>query len=209
MAIPGHSPMNQKNYSRISTLWPRYWQRSDGAATVEFALVAGVLIFMVLGIFELGLIMLISSGLEGSAHKAARYGMTGQGSSVSSEEREGQILEVATNSLPGFLDPEKLDVNIVSYKEFQHIGKAEPYEDRNGNGKYDPGDTYGDSFTDLNGNGKWDKDSGLPGAGSAGSVTVYELHYPWSVMTPLFNNFVTDGVLDLSTRIVVKNEQYD
>lgn len=205
MAIPGHSEMSPKNSSGISALLRRYCLQNEGAATVEFALVAGLLIFMILGIFELGLIMLISSSLEGSAHSAARYGMTGQGSSTSSEARESQILEAATKTLPDFLDTDKLNVSIISYREFQHIGKAEPFDDRNGNGKYDPGDT----FTDLNGNGQWDEDSGLEGAGDSGSVTVYELHYPWSVMTPLFHNFVTDGVLDLSTRIVVKNESYE
>ncbi len=205
MAIPGHSKMSLTNHHRIHVLWHRYWQRNEGAAAVEFALVAGLLVFMVLAILELGLIMLISSGLEGSAHQAARYGMTGQGSAISSEERENGILEAAAKSLPDFVDPDKLAVDIISYNEFREIGKAEPYEDRNGSGEYDPGDTY----TDLNGNGQWDEESGLAGAGDPGSITVYELHYPWSVMTPLFHNFFTDGVLDLSARIVVKNEQYD
>ncbi|WP_035723262.1 TadE/TadG family type IV pilus assembly protein [Fodinicurvata fenggangensis] len=189
----------------LLSIWRRYARRKEGAVTVEFALIAGALVLLIVGILELGIIMLINSSLEGSARYAARYGITGQASTISVEERESRIRETAARMLPNFLDTDQLDLHMLNYREFDHIGEAEPFEDANGNGSYDSGET----FTDLNGNGTWDKDAGLEGAGESGSIVVYELRYPWSVVTPLFGQFFSDGKLDLSARIVVKNEPYD
>lgn len=56
--------------------------------------------------------------------------------------------------------------------------------------------------------------AGIGGAGAAGygtaqQIVVYTVSYPWTLFTPMMGNLVgTNGVITLTSRIVVRNEPY-
>jgi Flp pilus assembly protein TadG len=50
---------------------------------------------------------------------------------------------------------------------------------------------------------------GTAGLGGAQQIVVYTMSYPWQLMTPMIGNLIgTNGVITLTSRIVVRNEPY-
>lgn len=182
----------------------RFARGQRGVTTVEFAFIALALFGFVCGVIELALIMFAQSSLENAARVASRYGITGQ--TGSSGTREDAILAEARSQFPPILDPAKLQMKMLVYKDFSSIGKPEPFTDTpppspKNNGKYD----LGESFTDVNGNGKWDSDQGVASGGGTRAIVLYNLIYPWDPQFGLTRLFHLTPVT-LSSRIVVKNE---
>lgn len=170
---------------------------------VEFAFVLPPLLLLTCGILEFGVVFMASNVLENAVNNASRIGKTGFSSSGIS--REQMILNAVGDRIDNFLDPALLTLTTRVYRSFDQIGQAEPYTDSNHNGTYDLGETY----TDSNSNGQWDQDMGAEGVGNANEVVVYDISYPWKMMTPLLKNVLADdGNITLSTRMVVKNEPF-
>ena len=166
---------------------------------------APILILSVLGIIELGMILFVTSLLEGSVRSAARFGITGYSpTGISREERVLQILEENT---AGLVDMDTVVFTQTVYPSFDSIGSPEPYvDDSPANGAYDAGE----EFQDINGNGQWDSDMGVDGVGGPGDVVVYTVRVDWQLLTPMLAPFIGDGgVLPLSASIVVRNEPFE
>lgn len=50
---------------------------------------------------------------------------------------------------------------------------------------------------------------GTSGLGTAKQIVVYTITYPWKIFTPMIGDLMgTDGIINLTTRIVVQNEPY-
>jgi Flp pilus assembly protein TadG len=181
----------------------RFLRCESGVTALEFAFVSPVLLLFIVGILEFAMIFLASNVMENAVNNASRTGKTGYVESGIS--REQTLLNAISERIGGFLDPSKITIAATTYESFDDIGQGEPYTDSDGSGAYEAGET----FTDTNGNGQWDSDMGSSGYGNSGEVVVYRISYPWNLMTPLLGNIIgTDGVLTLSTRIVVRNEPY-
>ena len=59
------------------------------------------------------------------------------------------------------------------------------------------------NFSSINGGG------GTNGMGNAQQIVVYTISYPWKLFTPLISSLMgTNGVLTLTSRMVVRNEPY-
>jgi Flp pilus assembly pilin Flp len=56
----------------------RLWQDRSGAAILEFAMVLPPLCLILLGMFEVAMLMFCQASMEGALREAARYGVTGQ-----------------------------------------------------------------------------------------------------------------------------------
>lgn len=174
-----------------------------GITALETAFVLPVLLLFIFGILEYGMVFMAENVLENATNNGSRTGKTGYADKNIS--REQTILNSIYARTAGFLDPHKIKMTTKVYKAFGDIGEPEPYIDRNNNHQYDKGE----SFTDINGNGKWDSDMGGTGLGNAGEVVVYEVTYPWQVMTPFMSMILSDdGIVTLSSHIVVRNEPY-
>lgn len=186
------------------SLFRRVGTNDKGAAALEFAFVAPVLIFVVLGIMELGMILFVTSLLEGSVRMAARFGITGY--APASVSREQQIRDILQENTAGLIDMSKVTFTQYVYENFSDIGKPEPFvDDSPANGSYDPGESY----QDVNGNGQWDSDMGVAGVGGPGAVVVYRVTYDWPLLTPYLADVLgTDGKIPLSASIVVRNEPF-
>ena len=183
--------------------WRELWRRREGAAILEFALAAPLLIVAVGGIIELGMIMFVDSLLEGGVRQASRLGLTGY--TPTGTNRIDYITQAIVQTSAGLIKPADITIATEVYSSFASIGQPEPFVDANGNGKYDAGE----SFTDVNGNGKWDTDMGKAGLGGPGDIVVYTATVNWHLMTNLLNSVIgQNGVIVLSASTTVRNEPW-
>lgn len=184
----------------------RLLHNKEGATLVEFALIAPVFLLMIFGAMEFSIIMFTKSAMEGATNITSRLGKTGY--TEEGTTREEMLVALLVERSRGVLDPEKVEVETLVYESFDQINEPEPLSaDLNGNGSYDPGDT----FQDINGNGQWDDDLGSAGLGGPGDIVVYTINYPWHLKTPVMSHLIgnDEGNFPISTSVVVRNEPYD
>jgi Flp pilus assembly pilin Flp len=193
---------------RIRSALRRFSSAETGAAAIEFALALPPLIMLIIGMFEVAVVMFMSTSVENGLREASRYGITGD--EPTGMTREEQILKIIEDNSFGMLDPATTHITFMTYDSFQDVGQPEPFTDTPApspkhNGKYDPGE----GFEDLNGNGKWDEDRGIVGVGNSGEVVRYKVTYEWHLMTPLLSDMLgKNGVFHMSASVVVRNEPY-
>ncbi len=182
----------------------RLRDREDGSPTAEFAFVAPIMILLVVGVVEFGMIMFVTVLMESGLRDAARYGITGN--EFGRMTRMERIVEIINDRTMGLVDISQADIQILVYPGFDQIGQGEDFVDGNGNGTYDAGET----FSDGNGNGVWDSDIGQSGAGAAGQVVLYRIDYGWDLLTPLAAPLIGEnGKFTLSASIAVRNEPWN
>lgn len=181
----------------------RFHRDASGVTIVEFAIIAPVLMLMIVGIAEIGLMMTGQAILDNAAFAASRTGKTGY---VATAKNQAQTVTAAIQKAASdYLDPAKITVTSQAYADYANIGQPEPFTDVNKNGKRDSGEAY----TDVNGNGAYDTDQGKTGYGASAQIVVYTATYSWTLITPFVKRFVgTNGVVPLKALIVVKNEPY-
>ncbi len=182
----------------------RLCDRDDGSPATEFAFVAPIMVLMVIGTIELGLIMFVTILMESGLRDAARYGITGN--EFGGLNRMERIVKIIADRTMGLVDISQADLQVLIYPAFDQIGNGEVFVDGNGNGTYDAGET----FTEANGNGLWDADIGQAGAGASGQVVLYRIDYDWSLMTPFAGQFIgNNGKFTLGASIAVRNEPWN
>jgi Flp pilus assembly protein TadG len=182
----------------------RLLRAREGIAAVEFAFALPVVLAAIMGVIEISMMLFVSSLLEGGLRDAARFGITGN--SVGPAAREQTIINMINDRAIGLVHVSAADVTMRVYKCLSNVGKPEPLtHDVNGNGKWDPGDTY----TDINSNGHWDADMAASGAGGSGDVVVYNVKVNWHLLTPFLAPFFHGGVIPLAASIAVRNEPWD
>ena len=194
--------MNAERPNRRSVL-ALLRREEKGSSLVEFAAAAPVLILMMVGIIEFGMIMFVSTLVESGLRDAARFGITG--AEPAGETRLERILAIIEDRTIGLVDMADAKIEVKIYPTFGDVGRGEEFVDGNDNGQYDAGETY----TDENGNGAYDSDVGEDGPGEAGSIVAYRLEYGWPLRTPIAGHvFGTDGKFTLKSSIAVRNEPY-
>lgn len=154
----------------------------EGATAIEFALVAPLLFLLIFGTIEYGIIMFVSSVVEGGTANAARMAKTGVGRSTDSnpEARAAQDRERIENLIlergGNLLDRDNLEVIM----------------------------TPASVETGAN-------PDGLNTVGGAGEMVTYTSTYTWNVLTPIMRQFLGDdeGQIRLRAVTVVYNEPYD
>ena len=171
---------------------------------IEFAFAFPLVLLGVVGLMGLAMILFVNSLMEGGLRDASRFSITGE--IPAGMTREQAIVNIVNDRTLGLLNLTPADVSLRVYKTFDQIGQPEPLtNDVNGNGSYDPGDSY----TDVNGNGHWDADMAAGGAGASGEVVVYDITVDWPLLTPFMVPLIGhDGVIPLSASIAVRNEPW-
>lgn len=177
----------------------------EGAAALEFALVLPPLSLILVGMFEVAMLMFTQASMEGAVREAGRFGMTG--SVEDPADRQEQILALVEKNTFRMIDMEDVTVSFEIYDSFSNVDQGEPLTvDANGNGAWDPGDEY----DDVNSNGQWDADLGEAGVGGAEQIVQYTLRYDWHTMTPFMAQFIGDnGTVPLKASVVIRNEPWD
>jgi Flp pilus assembly protein TadG len=166
-------------------------RRQDGAAAVEFALVAAPFLALIFAILETALVFFASQTLEAAASDSARQIMTGQvqAAGYNQDDFKRQVVCSFLQSGVSLFDCEHgVTVDVKSYASFAAINTAPPVV----NGKLDTANlTY------------------TPGA--AGDIVVVRLYYQWPIYVSLLGNDLANlngGNRLLVATAVFRNEPF-
>ncbi|MEM7688087.1 MAG: TadE family protein [Pseudomonadota bacterium] len=179
---------------------------NKGVTIIEFAFVAPVMILFITGLLEFGYLLFARSTLESAVLEAARGTRVANCPNENAKEIEKLIQDRMERVVSG--DKQKAKIVVQSYgTEFGDVGNPEPYDDEDGNGKRDDGE----SFTDINGNGEWDEDMGAEGDyGSFGEVVRLRATYNVTSLVPFIANEFNNGkdFYSIEAVTVVRNEPF-
>ena len=183
----------------------------QGAAAVEFGILAPLFIALMLGVMEFGSLMYAQAAVEAGARMSSRFGITGKQDESDPDAWVGrEVSEIRDRVLDfGFglaFDEDRLKITPRVYPTYDAI--PEPFTDLNGNGVWDAGEP----FSDLNGDGVWNGGVGVPGVGGSDEIVLYEIQYEWRPLTPLTSWMMTgeaSGSVFINAYSVVRNEPWD
>ncbi len=171
----------------------------SGATLVEFGLVAGPFILMLLGIMDLGYRGYVDTVSKSVLHQVARDASTGE---MTVAEIEQQVNDGLDDLV---LDDAVITVTTQSYFDFTNIGKPEKLTtDNNGNGEVDPGDC----FIDNNGNDVFDTDYGIEGTGGPDDIVSYNIEIKSPRLFPLASMMGLDEEMTISNSTAVRNQPF-
>lgn len=168
-----------------------------GATILEFALVTPVFLTLILGIFDLGQMVYAQALLNGAVQQAARSSTLETANTAAADQL---VEDLVGPVVPGATFTSKR----VSYYDFVDIGRAEKWNDTDGNGDCDNNENY----TDENGNGQWDEDVGESGNGSANDTVVYTVTVQFEPMIPIPFMPKKWGETTLTSTAVKKNQPF-
>ena len=204
MRAPCWAPPTARAVPLDRNVLRRFLSEERGAAMVEFAFAAPILLTTLIGIIEVAMVIFINIMVESGVREAARFGLTGN--EVTGYTREEYIVEIVNNRTMGLLDITTDNITTKVYDNFEDIAEDEPYTDVNTNGEYDEGEPYVDS----NGNGNYDSDPGVPGAGDSGDIVLYKVTADWTIFTGFMASLLGDnGLFTVSASVVVRNEPWE
>lgn len=168
-----------------------------GVTAVEFALIAPVLLLAVFGILDIGHQTYATAIIQGAVQDVAR--------DTSIENSQGGALNNAMKSaVHDILPGSTVRMGRKSYTNFTDIGRPEEYDDVNGNGTCDAGE----SFEDANGNGTWDQDRGTGGIGNARDAVLYTVTVDYERFFPLAGFMGISDKNRIVARTVVRNQPF-
>jgi Flp pilus assembly protein TadG len=133
-----------------------------GVTIVEFAIAAPVFLLLLIGMLDMGQMIYGKALLSGAVEAAARSSSLETGDT---EAADAIVQARVQQVLPGVT----VASTRTSYYDFADIGRAEQWNDADGDGTCNDGEAY----TDENANGDWDRDIGVSGNGGANDVVIY------------------------------------
>ncbi len=190
----------------------RFFNRSEGATALEYAIVLPVLLWLVMGILEYSMVMYASAVLEGATNFAARLGKTGYTNTTGGDGSDATaasglcpipatqdaqtqsqfILCVLRSRVAGLLNPNLIQVNTKTFGAYDAISGMPTFSPCTS----DPSDTTDPQCSSML-------------LGSAEQIVIYTVEYPWPVFTPFLKNVLgTNGIATLSSSALVKNEPF-
>jgi len=160
----------------------RAFRRDEsGAAAIEFAIIAPVLFFSLLSLVELGVLGMITSGLDNAVVEVSRRIRTGSDDAASSASSlEDQICERMGGAVSACRD--RLTVSVQRYSAFSSAGAAAAAAPA----------------------GQFDK-------GGANDIIIVKADYKWPLMTPFVATaYNRDGPMEvtIASRAAFKNEPF-
>lgn len=178
----------------------RIVRHTDGAAAVEFALIAPMLVTVIMGLFDVGFSLYANVTLQGAVQQAARKStvQTGQSNwSLMDNAVRKQVRSVVPNATVSFTRK--------SYANFSKVGLPEDFTDVNRNGQCDAGEP----FEDANGSGFWDQDRGANGMGGARDAVLYTVTITYKRPFPMATLVGLPANITQVGKTVLRNQPYD
>jgi Flp pilus assembly protein TadG len=166
----------------------RFVRQQDGAAAVEFALVAVPFLALTFAILETALVFFAGQTLEAAVSNAGRLIMTGQAQSAGFSQNEFK------NRVCGFLSGGLFDcangiyVNVKTYADFSAVNTTPPVN----NGQFD---TTKMNYT----------------PGGPGCIVAVQLYYQWPIYVSMLGNNLSNlngGNRLLVATSVFRNEPF-
>lgn len=178
----------------------RLRQRNEGAAAVEFALIAPMLIMVIMGMFDVGYTLYANVTLQGAVQQAARK------ATVESGQSTWSLMDNAVRRQVGLVVPNaNVTFNRKAYSNFSNVGMPEDFTDVNGNGQCNAGEP----FEDANGNGIWDQDRGANGLGGARDAVLYTVTVTYRRPFPMATLIGLPRDVTSVAKTVLRNQPYD
>lgn len=169
----------------------RFVRRQDGAAAVEFALVALPFLALTFAILETALVFFAGQALEAAAADSARLIMTGQAQTGGFDK--DAFKEAVCDRVYGLFDCESdLYVNVQTYSTFSSGAAA--------------------INTSPIADGNFDTSKMVYNPGGAGDIVVVTLYYQWPINVTLLGNSLDNlngGNRLLVATSVFRNEPYE
>jgi Flp pilus assembly protein TadG len=166
----------------------RFVRQQDGAAAVEFALVAAPFLALTFAILETAFVFFAGQTLEAAASDSARLIMTGQAQSAGYTAAD--FKQQVCARIYGLFDCSNgITVNVQTYTSFASVNTASPITNgqfNTANMGYNPGNNPGD-------------------------ITVVQLYYQWPIYVSMFSNKLANlngGNRLLSATAVFRVEPY-
>lgn len=170
----------------------------DGAAIVEFALIAPVMLLTLVGLFDMGHGIYTKTMLLGAIEKVARD------SSIESAAT-GTLDAKVTNVVKAMQPGATLTFSRKYYTNFTNVKQPEDFTDTNTNGVCDAGEP----FEDANGNSVWDADRGGSGTGGARDAVLYRVTVTYARLFPV-HKFIPSqsGNISIQAISILRNQPY-
>lgn len=168
-----------------------------GAAMMEFAIVAPVLLLMIIGGLGAGHTLYVKSVLDGEMQKAARdTGLEDAGS----EARQSAIQAVVRDQVRRVITGAKIDFAMKSFHDYRNAkNRAEEYVDSN----HDGACNNGESYVDANNSGTWDVEGGTDGIGGSKDVVLLTAVVTYPSFLPFGQN---KGLMKLTSSTLLRNQ---
>jgi Flp pilus assembly protein TadG len=164
----------------------RFVRQQDGAAAVEFGLVAAPFLALMFAIIETALVFFAGQALETAAADSARLIMTGQAQNAGYDQTK--FKEAVCGKIYGLFNCNGgLFVDVKNYPTFASIPAGKPITD-----------------------GVMDTTTGYS-PGNPGDIVVVKLMYQWPVFVPLLGLNLSDmsnGKRLLMSTVAFRNEPY-
>jgi Flp pilus assembly pilin Flp len=170
-----------------------------GVTAVEFALIAPALLMVLLGLFDNGYNLYISSVLHGAAQKAARDS-TIEGAETKGLAIDDSVRSAVHNVVPGA----QVTFDRRAYRDYSDINRPEDFTDVDHDGACD----NNEPFEDLNGNGIWDSDPGTDTMGGARDAVLYTVTVTYPRAFPLMHLIGVPNTVTAQTKTVLRNQPY-
>jgi Flp pilus assembly protein TadG len=163
--------------------------RRDGAAAVEFALVAIPLFWMIFGMLEFGAMSLVQTNLDNALAETGRTIRTGaaQSGGLTKADLEEEICD-NLNQIMSLTCNGHLYLDVDRYDSFAAVGNGSP----------------------LN-NGAMDQTQLGYTPGGADEVILVRAYYQWEILTPLFGAIfanMQDGQRLVVSSMLFRNEPF-
>ncbi len=168
--------------------WLRPLHDCRGSTAVEFAMIAGPLIFLIFACFELAFVVLISVTLDNATDLAARQirtGITTQGNSTAATFKQ-QVC----NNMGWMVDTCKtsLLIDVQTYNSFAQV-----------------------PTTDLIKDGKFDSANFAYVIGGGSKIQMVRAYFEWPLFTPLLSaglSTLSNKDVVISSKVVFRNEPF-
>lgn len=185
--------------ARLARFVTRLRDHARGATLLEFGLVAGPLILIIMAIGDLGYQSYLRAVTRGVLEKAARAASVGTLNNTQIDAYiEAQM--AAINSKNGTTSTTK-----KSYYNFSRVGKPEKItSDTAPLGTYNVGDCY----EDANGNGTYDSNSGATGLGGADDIVYYEVTVSMPRLFPMAKMLGWSATQSATASTMVRNQPW-
>lgn len=176
----------------------RLAREERGVTIVEFAIVAPVMLFTIMGLGDLLYQVYVQSVLDGALQKA------GRDSSLEDNVTSGSTLDQAVmDMVKSVAKDATFQSQRRSYSTFALV-KPENFNDTNNNGVRDAGECY----DDVNGNKQWDADPGRVGQGGANDVTRYTMTVSFPRIFPVVGMLGLPETTQITSSTLLKNQPY-
>lgn len=178
-----------KIVGKISGCLRRFVRRQDGAAAVEFALVATPFLALTFAILETAMVFFAGQSLETTVADASRLIMTGQAQTASPPLTQDTFKSAVCSRLSILFDCANVYVNVQTYTAFSSVSNTAPVT----------GGALDTAKTAYN-------------PGEDGSIVAVTLYYAWPIYVPLLD-MLSNSSLSGSSHLLVatavfRNEPY-